>query len=158
MFSIAVNGFLRELDVAVIDVSQVVIAHLSDVLKVNHKPYQLLLVQCQLTQKLELVLQNVVQGDRVAAGMASGEHNQATIVELASFGGDLDASGDPLGILLIVLYSSMLELYLLHQGASHLVKEGILTVVVWGQHQVLPQILKLMLLQYVIVLFKSFSE
>lgn len=79
-------------------------------------------------------------------------------MDLPVFSLQLYASWDALGVLGVVVGTPMLELNLLHYLSCRFVKERILAVVVRSQHQILPQVLQVMLLQYIVVLLKCLPE
>jgi hypothetical protein len=50
--------------------------------------------------------------------MATGVHDEATVMHLAILQTDFHPGGNPIGVLTVVFYSSMFEVYFLHDGAG----------------------------------------
>lgn len=105
-----INGVEGELDIAVVDVLQLLVIHLFYVLQAYLESYQIVLGKSHCSQALELALQYFVQSYVCIPCMTARVKNHSWVEHLALLRRDLNRSGDALRISLIIFLSSVLKL------------------------------------------------
>lgn len=102
----------------------------------------ILFIEGEFSQKLELVGEDSVEVSAGIPGVSGWEHDELGVQDLSVIKSDLNTGWDTFWVLIIVLLSSVSEGTFFHQVSGLLVEEGGISVIVGGEHQVFPDLIK----------------
>ena len=145
-------------NIALVDLLQLLVRHVSDALQVEHELDELILLKAKLTEFDEFMLEDVAQAHGLVGSVSSWELDESAVVLLSTLGLDVQASWDSLGVEIVELASSVLELNLIHKRPGDLVVDGGLGVVLGDKHQVLPELLGVVIAPDEVILLESLPE
>ena len=138
----AIDGLFGIVDLARVNVGQMVVGRICDVVKVANEPFVFGFRKGKSSELFEFVSEDSFKVGLSVAGVASRIHHESGIKGLGT-GGDFDLGGDTIGVFLVEFRTAMLERNFLHEGASVGVVEGFLAVVGREKDEFLPEIVKI---------------
>lgn len=121
---------------------QLLVVEVFKVVELIEELGSILLIEGKSSQKLELVSEDSIQVSSGISGMSGREHDELGVQDSSIIKSDLNTGWDSLWVLFVVLLSSVSEGALFHQISGLLVEQGRISVIIGGEHKVLPDIIE----------------
>jgi hypothetical protein len=130
------------LDVAVVDLLNFSVREVIEVHELANQRLNFVFSKTNLSEKVELVLEDSSEVARGVSSVSRREHNKLGIEDFSGLKSDLDGSGDTFRVLRVVFFTTVLENHEVHEFLGDRVVDSFLSIVLRKEDELLPDLVK----------------
>jgi len=130
------------LDVAVVDLLNFSVREVIEVHELANQRLNFVFSKTNLSEKVELVLEDSLEVARGVSSVSRREHNKLGVEDFSGLKGDLDGSGDTFRVFRVILFATVFENHEVHEFLGDGVVDSFLSIVLRKEDELLPDLVE----------------